>query len=63
MPGSRPRPLAPPRASAYPELRRFVRHKGAVTGSVLLLVLIMFQVTRRVLTEEAAEEEQAQHDR
>ena len=41
MPGSaRPAAMAPPRASAYPELRRFLRHKGAVTGSVLLLVLM-----------------------
>ncbi len=40
MPGSPLRPPPPPRASAYPELRRFLRHKGAVTGSVLLLVLM-----------------------
>jgi ABC-type dipeptide/oligopeptide/nickel transport system permease subunit len=31
---------APLRASAYPELRRFLRHKGAVIGSALLLALI-----------------------
>ena len=40
MPGSGPPDPSPPPASAYPELRRFLRHRGAVTGSVLLLVLI-----------------------
>ena len=43
MPGS---PLPPPalpspaQASGRPSLRRFLRHKGAVTGGVLLLVLM-----------------------
>jgi hypothetical protein len=40
MPRSRLRPPSTTAASAYPELRRFLRHKGAVTGSVLLLVLM-----------------------
>ena len=41
MPGSaRPLAASPPCTSAYPELRRFLRHKGAVTGSALLLVLM-----------------------
>lgn len=50
MPGSRPRPPSPSRASAYPELRRFLRHKGAVTGSVLLLVLMMMAALAPSLT-------------
>ena len=50
MPGSRPRPPSPPRASAYPELRRFLRHKGAVTGSVLLLVLMTMAALAPSLT-------------
>ena len=40
MPGSGAPEPSPPRASAHPELRRFLRHRGAVTGSVLLLALI-----------------------
>jgi ABC-type dipeptide/oligopeptide/nickel transport system permease subunit len=44
MPGSDGQRLPSPRPSAYPELRRFLRHKGAVTGSVLLLVLVTMAV-------------------
>jgi peptide/nickel transport system permease protein len=33
-------PSSLPGPSAYPELRRFLRHRGAVTGSVLLLALV-----------------------
>jgi ABC-type dipeptide/oligopeptide/nickel transport system permease subunit len=40
MLGRRRGPSSPPGASAYPELRRFLRHRGAVTGSVLLLALV-----------------------
>ena len=40
MPGSGAPDPSPPRASAHPELRRFLRHRGAVTGSVLLLALV-----------------------
>ena len=40
MPGSGAADPAPPRAPAHPGLRRFLRHRGAVTGSVLLLALI-----------------------
>ena len=44
MPGSDGQGPPSARASAYPELRRFLRHKGAVTGSVLLLVLVTMAV-------------------
>jgi peptide/nickel transport system permease protein len=40
MLGRRRGPSSLPGASAYPELRRFLRHRGAVTGSVLLLALV-----------------------
>jgi peptide/nickel transport system permease protein len=40
MRGRRRGPSSTPGASAYPELRRFLRHRGAVTGSVLLLALV-----------------------
>ena len=40
MPGSGAPGPSPPRASPHPELRRFLRHRGAVTGSLLLLALI-----------------------
>ena len=40
MPGSRAPDTSPPRAPAHPGLRRFLRHRGAVTGSLLLLALI-----------------------
>ena len=40
MLGRRRGPSSTPGASAYPELRRFLRHRGAVTGSVLLLTLV-----------------------
>jgi peptide/nickel transport system permease protein len=40
MPGSGAPEPSPPRASPHPELRRFLRHRGAVTGSLLLLALI-----------------------
>ena len=45
MPGSGPPDAVAVRGPpAYPELRRFLRHRGAVTGSVLLLVLIAMAV-------------------
>jgi peptide/nickel transport system permease protein len=40
MPGSGGPESSPSRAAAHPELRRFLRHRGAVTGSVLLVALI-----------------------
>src|SRR5262245_28864488 len=40
MPGSRFHPASPSRLAGYPEVRRFLRHKGAVIGSVLLVSLI-----------------------
>jgi peptide/nickel transport system permease protein len=40
MPGSGGPEPSPSRAAAHPELRRFLRHRGAVTGSVLLVALI-----------------------
>ena len=45
MPGSGAADPAPPRAPAHPGLRRFLRHRGAVTGSVLLLALIGMALT------------------
>lgn len=41
MPGSAGRRSGSSRAGSYPELRRFLRHKGAVAGSGLLLVMVL----------------------
>ena len=40
MPGSLRGPSSPPGAFARPDLRRFLRHKGAVTGGAILLALV-----------------------